>query len=99
MRILFLGAFLVLSALARARFSFIQFDTCKNEYTDGFVMIPSNNKNNNNYYYTHILKVYFIHFFLLSNTEMSVDYSYYGSWPMDALSILTYASGDLYSTN
>lgn len=51
---------MVLSALTRVRFSFIQFDMCKNEYTDGFVMIPNNN---NNYYYTHTLKVYFIHFF------------------------------------
>lgn len=34
-------------------------------------------------------------FFLLSNTEMSVDYSYCGSRPMNAFSILTYASGDL----
>lgn len=87
---------MVLSALTRVRFSFIQFDMCKNEYTDGFVMIPSNN---NNYYYTIHSKFISYIFFLLSNTEMSVDYSYCGSWPMNAFSILTYASGDLYSTN
>lgn len=72
-----MGAFLILSALTRVRFSFIQFDMCKNEYIDGFVMIPSNN--NNNYYYTIHSKFISYIFFLLSNTEMSVDYSYCGS--------------------
>ena len=59
-----MGAFLVLSSLARVRYSFIQFDMCKNEYTDGFVMIPSNNKNNNNYYYyTHIYSKFISYIF------------------------------------